>query len=51
MSFSISLIINLKSSNISNIENLIKESSINCNVSSIYYDFDMEGINNYIKKK
>tara|TARA_B110000305_G_C19353788_1_gene595678 strand:+ start:745 stop:1143 length:399 start_codon:yes stop_codon:yes gene_type:complete len=50
MSFSISLIINLKSSNISNIENLIKESSINCNVSSIYYDFDMEGINNYIKK-
>ncbi len=50
MSFIISLIINLKNSNISNIEDLIKESSYNCNVNSIYNDFDLEGINNYIKK-
>ena len=50
MSFSISLIINLKKYNASNTENIIKESSQNCNVSSIYYDFDLEGINKYIKK-
>tara|TARA_Y100000741_G_scaffold337993_1_gene297726 strand:- start:3917 stop:4321 length:405 start_codon:yes stop_codon:yes gene_type:complete len=50
MSFSISLIINLKRRNISSYENIIKEASQNCNVSSIFYDFDMEGINNYIKK-
>ncbi len=50
MSFSISLIINLKKCDASNIENIIKESSQNCNVSSIYYDFDLEGINKYIKK-
>lgn len=50
MSFSISLILNLKKCNASNTENIIKESSENCNVSSIYYDFDLEGINKYIKK-
>ena len=50
MSFSISLIINLKKCNGSNTENIVKESSQNCNVSSIYYDFDLEGINKYIKK-
>tara|TARA_B100001175_G_C19329858_1_gene551972 strand:- start:165 stop:563 length:399 start_codon:yes stop_codon:yes gene_type:complete len=50
MSFTISLIINLKKCNASNTENIIKESSQNCNVSSIYYDFDLEGINKYIKK-
>ena len=50
MSFNISIIINLKKSNMSNIEDIIKESSINCNVKSIYYDYDIEGINNYIKK-
>jgi len=50
MSFTISLIINFKKCNASNIENIIKESSQNCNVSSIYYDFDLEGINKYIKK-
>ena len=50
MSFTISLIINLKKYNASNTENIIKESSQNCNVSSIYYDFDLEGINKYIKK-
>ncbi len=33
-----------------NAEELIKEASQNCNVNSIYYDFDLEGINNYIKK-
>lgn len=50
MSFTISLIINLKKNNASNIENIIKESGENCNVSSIYYDFDLKGINKYIKK-
>jgi len=50
MSFIISLIINLKNSNMINAEELIKEASQNCNVNSIYYDFDLEGINNYIKK-
>jgi hypothetical protein len=50
MSFSISLIINLKKCDASNTENIIEESSQNCNVSSIYYDFDLEGINKYIKK-
>ena len=50
MSFTISLIINLKKCNASNTENIIKESSQNCNVSSIYYDFDLEGINKFIKK-
>ena len=50
MSFTISLIINLKKYNAINTENIIKESSQNCNVSSIYYDFDLEGINKYIKK-
>ena len=50
MSFSISLIINLKKSNISEMENVIKESSQNCNVTNIYYDFDLEGINKNIKK-
>ena len=49
MSFSISLIINLKKSNITEMENIIKESSQNCNVTNIYYDFDLEGINNNIK--
>ena len=51
MSFTISLIIDLKKNNTSNTENIIKESSQNCNVSLIYYDFDLEGINKYIKKK
>ena len=50
MSFTISLIINLKKCNATNTEIIIKESSQNCNVSSIYYDFDLEGINKYIKK-
>ena len=50
MSFSISLVINLKNSNFTFIENLIKDSAENCNVSSIYYDFELEGINKYIKK-
>ena len=50
MSFTISLIINLKKSNMMNVEDIVKESSQNCNVTSIYYDFDLEGINKYIKK-
>ena len=50
MSFSISLLINLKKSNISEIETIIKETSENCNVTSIFYDYNFEGINNYIKK-
>ena len=50
MSFSISLIINLKISNTHELENLIKVSSQNSNVNYIYYDYELEGINNYIKK-
>ena len=50
MSFTISLIIDLKKCNPTNTENIIKESSQNCNVISSYYDFDLEGINKYIKK-
>lgn len=50
MSFSISLIINLKSSNICELENLIKDSGQNSNVNHIYYDYELEGINNHIKK-
>ena len=50
MSFTISLLINLKHCNITNTENLIKESSQNCNVTSIYNIIELEGINKYIKK-
>lgn len=51
MSYSISLCMNLKNNNThSSIENLIIDSANDCNNSYIYYDHDLEGINNYIKK-
>ena len=51
MSYSISLCLNLKNNNThSSIENLIIDSANDCNNSYIYYDYDLEGINNYIKK-
>ena len=51
MSFSISLNINLKNnSEHLAIENMIKDCANNTNVINIYNDFELEGINNYIKK-
>tara|TARA_B110001452_G_scaffold175369_2_gene147066 strand:- start:30 stop:431 length:402 start_codon:yes stop_codon:yes gene_type:complete len=51
MNYSISILINLKNnSNHLNIENLIYDSGISCNSINIYTDFELEGINNYIKK-
>tara|TARA_Y100000816_G_scaffold285470_1_gene265160 strand:+ start:1171 stop:1569 length:399 start_codon:yes stop_codon:yes gene_type:complete len=51
MNFSISIIINLiNNSNHLYYENLIYDSAYNCNCSTIYNDFELEGINNYIKK-
>ena len=51
MSYSISLCLNLKNNNThSSIENLIIDSANDCNNSYIYYDYDLEGINTYIKK-
>ena len=50
MCYTISLIINLKNKNNgTELENLIKDSSINCNSSSNYSDFNLEGTNNYVK--
>ena len=51
MNYSISLILDLKNnSNHMSIENLIYDSGNNCNTTSIYNDYELEGINNYIKK-
>lgn len=51
MNYSISIIINLiNSSNHLYYENLIHDSAHNCNCTTIYNDFELEGINNYIKK-
>lgn len=51
MYYSVSIIIRLKNqSNHLFFENLIHEASYECNKSSIYEDYELEGINNYIKK-
>jgi hypothetical protein len=51
LNFTVSLNINLKNnSNHSYIENIIYDSGNNCNATNIYNDFELEGINNYIKK-
>ena len=51
MSYSISLIVDLKNnSDHSQTENLIYDIGYNCNASNIYNDFELEGINNYVKK-
>lgn len=50
MEFSISLRLNLKKlSNHIELENLIYEIGNNCNASNIYSDYDLYGVNNYIK--
>ena len=50
MEFSISLRLNLKKiSNHIELENLIYEIGHNCNASNIYSDYDLYGVNNYIK--
>jgi len=50
MDFSISLRLNLKkTSNHIELEKLIYEIGYNCNASNIYSDYDLYGVNNYIK--
>ena len=50
MNYTISLIINLKNnSNHSQLENIIYESGNNCNATNIFDDYELEGINKYIK--
>ena len=50
MCYSISKIIDLKkNNNISNTENLLKEIADNCNTINIYEDYQLDGINKYIK--
>ena len=51
MSYNIAINIKLKnSSNISNNENLIYDIANNLNSKYIYYDYELEGVNKYIKK-
>jgi hypothetical protein len=51
MSYSISLNINLKNNNNhSETENLLIDCGNNLNASSIYNDYELEGINNFIKE-
>ena len=51
MSYSISLNINLKNnSNHSQTENLLTDSGNNLNATNIYNDYELEGVNNFIKK-
>ena len=51
MYYSVSIIIRLKNQNNHLFfENLIHEASSECNNISIYEDYELEGINNYIKK-
>tara|TARA_B100001093_G_C26770771_1_gene990094 strand:- start:1178 stop:1579 length:402 start_codon:yes stop_codon:yes gene_type:complete len=50
MTYSISVIINLKNNNnISNTDSLLKEIGVNCNTINIYEDYELNGINKYIK--
>lgn len=50
MSYSISLNIDLKKFNISYYEDIIKKYAFETNNINLYYDYELEGINNYIKK-
>jgi hypothetical protein len=51
MGFSISIVIKLKNqTNHLFLENLIEDAANNCNMVNFYKDFELEGINNYIKK-
>lgn len=50
MSYSISIIIDLKkNNNISNTENLLREIGYNCKTINIYEDYQLDGINKYIR--
>tara|TARA_B100000287_G_C20530374_1_gene740600 strand:- start:80 stop:478 length:399 start_codon:yes stop_codon:yes gene_type:complete len=51
MSYSIAINIKLKNnSNVSSSENLIYDIANNLNTTNIYYDYELEGINKFIKK-
>ena len=51
MSYSISLNINLKNNNNhSETENLLLDCANNLNTTNIYNDYELEGVNNFIKK-
>jgi hypothetical protein len=50
MYYSISVILDLKKSNCLTLESLIYDIASNLNRSSIFSDYEVEGINNYIKK-
>lgn len=50
MNYSISIIINLKkNNNITNTYDLVIDIAKNCNTTNIYEDYELNGINNYIK--
>tara|TARA_Y100000389_G_C17328036_1_gene446567 strand:+ start:399 stop:803 length:405 start_codon:yes stop_codon:yes gene_type:complete len=50
MNYSISIIINLKkNNNITNTYDLVVDIAKNCNTTNIYEDYELNGINNYIK--
>ena len=51
MSYTISININLKNNiNSESTKNLLIESGFNLNLLNYYFDYDLEGINNHIKK-
>lgn len=50
MAYSICLNINLKKYSLLLNDNLIKNAAYNTNCNNIYMDYELEGINNYIKK-
>lgn len=51
MSYTISININLKNNmNNESTKNLLIESGLNLNLINYYFDYDLEGINNHIKK-
>ena len=51
MSYTISININLKNNiNSESTKNLLIESGFNLNLMNYYFDYDLEGINNHIKK-
>ena len=51
MSYTISININLKNNiNSESTKNLLIESAFNLNLINYYFDYDLEGVNNHIKK-
>ena len=50
MSYSISVILNLKTNNnITNTYDLVVDIAKNCNTTNTYEDYDLNGVNNYVK--